>query len=116
MFLPPNEPHELGLLYAHYLIRSRGHRSIYMGLNLPVQHILCANEMYKPDYVLTALTTCVKIKAVEEFVQHISKAFSQSKILISGTQALNRCFQVPHNARLVTDFDDFIFLLENKIS
>ena len=72
--------------------------------------------MYKPDYVLTALTTCVKIKAVEEFVQHISKAFSQSKILISGTQALNRCFQVPHNARLVTDFDDFIFLLENKIS
>ncbi len=114
LFLPPNEPHELGLLYAHYLIRSRGHRSIYMGLNLPVQHILCANEMYKPDYVLTALTTCVKIKAVEEFVQHISKAFSQSKILISGTQALNRCFQIPHNAQLVNDFDDFIFLLDNK--
>ncbi|MBS1764054.1 MAG: MerR family transcriptional regulator [Bacteroidetes bacterium] len=116
LFLPPNEPHELGLLYAHYLIRSRGHRSIYMGLNLPVQHILCANEMYKPHYVITALTTCIKIKAVEEFVQHISKTYSHSQILISGTQALNHCLHIPQNVRLVNDFEDFVLFLDNKIS
>ena len=77
LFLPPNEPHELGLLYAHYVIRQRGHRSVYMGLNLPIDHIICAHECCQPDFIVTTLTSCIKINAIEEFIVQISKTFSK---------------------------------------
>ncbi len=115
LFLPQNEPHELGLLFAHYLIRSKGYKSIYMGLNLPVEHVNCANEIYHPDYIVTALTTCIKLKAVEDFILHISKTFSKSKILISGAQALNKSLHLPENVKLIADFEDFVSYLDNRI-
>ncbi|HRR24684.1 MAG TPA: MerR family transcriptional regulator, partial [Bacteroidia bacterium] len=108
LFLPPNEPHELGLLYAHYVIRQRGHRSVYMGLNLPIEHIICAHECCQPDFIVTTLTSCIKINAIEEFIVQISKTFSKSKILLSGAQAVNKSLHLPQNVQIISDFDDFI--------
>jgi DNA-binding transcriptional MerR regulator len=116
LFLPPNEPHELGLLYAHFVIRQRGHRSVYMGLNLPIDHIICAHECCQPDFIVTTLTSCIKINAIEEFVVQISKTFSKSKILLSGAQAVNRSLHLPQNVQVISDFDDFIQYIENRVN
>ena len=116
LFLPPNEPHELGLLYAHYVIRQRGHRSVYMGLNLPIDHIICAHECCQPDFIVTTLTSCIKINAIEEFIVQISKTFSKSKILLSGAQAVNRSLHLPQNVQVISDFDDFIQYNENRVN
>lgn len=116
LFLPPNEPHELGLLYAHYVIRQRGHRSVYMGLNLPIDHIICAHECCQPEFIVTTLTSCIKINAIEEFVVQISKTFSKSKILLSGAQAVNRSLHLPQNVQVISDFDDFIQYIENRVN
>lgn len=116
LFLPPNEPHELGLLYAHYVLRQRGHRSVYMGLNLPIDHIICAHECCQPDFIVTTLTSCIKINAIEEFIVQISKTFSKSKILLSGAQAVNRSLHLPQNVQVISDFDDFIQYIENRVN
>jgi DNA-binding transcriptional MerR regulator len=116
LFLPPNEPHELGLLYAHFVIRQRGHRSVYMGLNLPIDHIICAHECCQPDFIVTTLTSCIKINAIEEFVVQISKTFSKSRILLSGAQAVNRSLHLPQNVQVISDFDDFIQYIENRVN
>ena len=116
LFLPPKEPHELGLLYAHYVIRQRGHRSVYMGLNLPIDHIICAHECCQPDFIVTTLTSCIKINAIEEFIVQISKTFSKSKILLSGAQAVNRSLHLPQNVQVISDFDDFIQYIENRVN
>ena len=116
LFLPPNEPHELGLLYAHYVIRQRGHRSVYMGLNLPIDHIICAHECCQPDFIVTTLTSCIKINAIEEFIVQISKTFSKSKILLSGAQAVNKSLHLPQNVQVISDFDDFIQYIENRVN
>lgn len=116
LFLPPNEPHELGLLYAHFVIRQRGHRSVYMGLNLPIEHIICAHECCQPDFIVTTLTSCIKINAIEEFIVQISKTFSKSKILLSGAQAVNKSLHLPQNVQIISDFDDFIQYIENRVN
>jgi len=116
LFLPPNEPHELGLLYAHFVIRQRGHRSVYMGLNLPIDHIICAHECCQPDFIVTTLTSCIKINAIEEFIVQISKTFSKSRILLSGAQAVNRSLHLPQNVQVISDFDDFIQYIENRVN
>lgn len=35
LHLPENEIHELGLLYVDYLLRSKGHRTVYLGQSVP---------------------------------------------------------------------------------
>jgi DNA-binding transcriptional MerR regulator len=115
LFLPHDEPHELGLLYAHFLLRARGFKTIYMGLNLPVNHLECANDIYHPDFVVSAITTCIKLKAIEEFILQLSRTFPKSKILLSGAQALNRSFHLPQNVQLIQDFDGFVYYLEHRV-
>ena len=40
LFLPQGELHEISLLYAHYLVKLNGHKSIYLGQNLPLCDLL----------------------------------------------------------------------------
>lgn len=47
--LPPGEHHELGLLLAHFMIKSRGHRSIYLGSDVPYVNV-------RPSVILTQAT------------------------------------------------------------
>lgn len=115
LFLPLNEPHELGLLYAHYLVRSRGHQSIYMGLNLPIEHLHDINNLYHPDIIVTAITSCIKLKAIDDFVNSVSHGFPKCKILVSGAQAINKGLHIPQNVNVVKDFDEFVYFLENRI-
>ena len=39
LFLPEGEHHELGLLFTHYLIKSRGNNVIYVGANVPLKDV-----------------------------------------------------------------------------
>jgi hypothetical protein len=42
LFLPENEFHEIGLLFANYLIRSYGKKVFYLGSNVPFQSLKAA--------------------------------------------------------------------------
>lgn len=39
LFLPEDEFHEIGLLFANYLIRSKGQKVIYLGANVPLTSV-----------------------------------------------------------------------------
>lgn len=57
LFLPPDEWHELGLLFSDYIIRSAGGETCYLGPNLPYGSLSAAIDKCKPDYLLTFLRT-----------------------------------------------------------
>jgi DNA-binding transcriptional MerR regulator len=56
LFLPPNETHQVGLLYTLYLLKLHGHHTLYLGQNLPMDSLNLASQYYEPDFALTALT------------------------------------------------------------
>ncbi len=39
LYLPQDELHELGLLYLHFLLKSKGEAVIYLGQSLPLEHL-----------------------------------------------------------------------------
>src|SRR5579875_826535 len=39
LFLPEGEFHELGLLYVHYLLKSKNKAAIYLGASVPIEDI-----------------------------------------------------------------------------
>lgn len=107
LFLPAGEPHELGLLFANYLIRVRGHHTIYLGQNLPLADLVSVSNAYKADYVISVLTSTFKLKDTQDFVKAIAERFPLAKILLSGNQLLNKGIYIPKNVMVIDDLERF---------
>lgn len=84
LFLPEGEHHELGLLFGNFLIRSAGHHSMYLGQNLPVGDLRMIADKYRPDYVLTSLTTGFPQVVADGFVKELQEIFPKSTLLLTG--------------------------------
>lgn len=88
LFLPENEFHEIGLLFAHYLIRYSRQKVIYLGGNVPLQSISAAVKDIKPANLLLFLVHYDLPENTEAYLNELNKRFSKQKIYISGNQKL----------------------------
>lgn len=84
LFLPENELHELALLYGHYLFRSAGFRTLYLGQHLPLVDLVRAAQQFKPAYVFSVLTTSVFKSSVTDYLQELAEQLTVKQILVSG--------------------------------
>lgn len=57
LYLPADELHELGLLYLNYILKSRGHRVIYLGQSLPLDYITEVLDKVHVDALVSIFTT-----------------------------------------------------------
>ncbi len=106
LFLPEGEPHEIGLLFANYMIRSRGHEVIYLGQNQPFEDLKVVFEFYNPEYVLSAVTSGVAEGDIQHFVNTISNSWPEATILLTGYQIVNaKGLNIPDNVVLVPSLD-----------
>jgi MerR family transcriptional regulator, light-induced transcriptional regulator len=113
LFLPSHEPHEIGLLFANYLIRSRGHHSSYLGPNLPMDDLTPVMQIYKADYMLTVLTTPIASQTPLHVSRKLSVDFPNTNILIAGSQVMQANIQLPRNVRMLYSMHDLIHLLDH---
>jgi DNA-binding transcriptional MerR regulator len=86
IFSPENEIHELSLLFNHYLIKSRGHDVVYIGLNIPLYDLISVYAPQQPDFLVTCFTIHPNGEALKNYVQVISKSFKDAKIILYGQQ------------------------------
>jgi len=97
LFLPEGELHELGLLFANYLIRTKGNKVIYLGQNMPFHDLSMVYKVYEPDYLLTILTSRDKSRNATEYLSALSEKFPNSSILVSGNQVIGQDLDLPEN-------------------
>ena len=88
LFLPEGELHELSLLFANLLIRSRNNRTIYLGQNMPFHDLEVAYDLYKPDYLLTILTSRNQDTSPQEYIDKLSSQYPETTILVAGSQII----------------------------
>ena len=102
LFLPDGELHEIALLFANYILKSRNQRVIYLGQSLPFNDIELAYDIYKPDYLFSILTSFPTGADVDLYINKLSGRFSASKIILTG-------FQVTHPTPKKGNEQIFIF-------
>lgn len=91
-FLPEDEFHEIGLLFANYLLRNSGQKVIYLGTNVPIDSLKNVADSNKADHLLTFLVKRSSPEVTEDYVRQLVKLFKQKKILI----AVNETVSLPH--------------------
>lgn len=97
LFLPEGEHHELGLLFGNYMIRSAGHRSLYLGPNLPLQDLENINVKFKPEYILISMTTAMTEETPEQYVEQVKTKFPGATVLLTGRVFLDPERQYPQD-------------------
>lgn len=102
LFLPEGELHELSLLFSSYLIKKHGHKVIYLGQSTPQDDLVSVYKLQQPDYLLTIITSTPSGDKVQDYVSWLGREFSQSKLFVTGLQALEQPIQIPTNIQLLT--------------
>lgn len=88
LFLPEGEYHELGLLFAEYLIKSHGNQVIYLGQSLPYSDLVKLCHRYRPEFVLTYFTSGLQRVSIPDYLANMQRDIPPTRVLICGPKAL----------------------------
>jgi len=107
LYLPEGETHEIGLLFANYFLRTRGHHVIYLGQNTPSDELASIFDFYEADYVFCSLTSALDKHEVQEFINATAANWKNVSILITGHLAVSHTSLVlPPNVKIVKDISE----------
>ncbi|MEQ8338629.1 MAG: MerR family transcriptional regulator [Cyclobacteriaceae bacterium] len=112
LFLPDGEMHEIGLLFADYVIKSRKGMTFYLGQSLPLKDLRRIINIQKPDYLFTIITTTPGPANIQDYVNELAKEFSDIELLLTGYQVVGQDIQAPENVTILAKIDDLIQLMD----
>lgn len=113
LFLPENEQHSIGLLFANFILRSRGQDVLYLGQEVPLGDLQTAFSDMHPDYILTLLTSAHINIDKQEFIHSVAKCWPKAQILLAGIQFVSETGSLPENTRIIKRMEDFIALADS---
>ncbi|MFK7970722.1 MAG: MerR family transcriptional regulator [Bacteroidia bacterium] len=108
LYLPEGELHEISLLFAAYIVKSRYNKLIYLGQSLPQADLEAVCEFYKPDVIFTLLTNSPGPDEVVPYVQNLVDSFPDTDILVSGYQAVLQKDNITKEAHVMESIEEFI--------
>lgn len=100
LFLPEGEHHEIGLLFAHFLLKTRGINVLYLGASIPLKDVAFVANLKKPNFLYCHLTAVANNFNFEKFLHQVKNILPQQKVVISGVVAQNYKKEIPPNVIL----------------
>tara|TARA_B100001540_G_scaffold41429_1_gene36787 strand:- start:1080 stop:1955 length:876 start_codon:yes stop_codon:yes gene_type:complete len=111
LFLPEDEYHEIGLLFAKFLLYQKGHEIIYLGANVP--HISLSNikENTIVDNTLLFSISNSSKSNLQSTLNVIRNIYKESNNYLITNLRDNDIVQIPKNIQIINDLDSFIKLI-----
>lgn len=112
LFLPNGENHELSLLFASYMLKSRGHYVVYIGSSTPIEDLTQLFKVHKPDILFCAVTNANSNMPIQVYVNTLARNWPNTTILLTGSQIVKRRdLKVANNCKVIANPDDFLEFL-----
>lgn len=114
LFCPSGELHELNLLFANYVLRSRGMHTLYLGADLPLCDLENIKQAYNPDFFVMAFTAGYSQKNQEQLKERLSNQLNHIPGFIIGAQ----CSDLkgwPENISPASSFEEIELQIKAKI-
>lgn len=116
LFLPEGELHELGLLFANYILKSRGFRTIFFGQTVPLDALEEVYHKLHPKCLMTAMTTAPDPSEVQRYVNRLANKFKDSSICITGRRVIGQDITLPKNVSILNRFEDLNHITQEVVS
>ena len=110
LFLPKNELHDIGILFAYLTLKMNGHNVVYLGQNLPHSLLLSLKEKNKIDNILFSIVSNTSKLDLIEITNFLETHFSESKLhtIINENLFTEERFQ---KLPTISGIDEFINLI-----
>ena len=110
LFLPKNELHDIGILFAYLILKMNGYNVLYLGQNLPHSLLLSLKNKNKIDNILFSVVSNSSKLNIIEITNFLETHFSDSKIhAIINKQLLGEDRLQKLNT--ISSIDEFINLI-----
>lgn len=87
LYLPDNEDHEIGLLYAYFLIKRAGYECIYLGPSVPLDDVANCVKIAKVSDVLCIFTIPRPEDLMTTYLRKMDELIDCKNLFVSGIQA-----------------------------
>lgn len=116
LFLPNGENHELSLLFASYILKTRGQQVVYIGSSTPMDDLNQLFKVHQPDVLFCAVTNANSHMPIQVYINTLSRTWPKTTICLTGNQVVKRKdLKVPANCRIISDTTDFFKFLDAGI-
>lgn len=116
LFLPYNEIHEIGLLYAHYELKAAGYKTLYFGANIPLDSLKFIQKTNKEVVFVSYITMQPEGKDILEYLSlfhETTAANPDASIWLLGSKPKQiNPSNIPANTHIIKDLRQFIQKLE----
>ena len=111
LFLPENEFHEIGLIFAKFLLIKNGYEVIYLGANVPYGSLLQLAEKKKINNVLFFSISNTSKSNLDFTLDYLNKSFPESnQFLVANSLDINFLTK-NHSVTILDNLDDFISII-----
>lgn len=111
LFLPEDEEHETGLLYANYLLRLSGKKVIYLGPKVPFENLKTITETIAPTHLLFFYVKNHSPKVIENYVKKTDSLSKDIKTHFVVNSKLKDKIKTTSQAKAISSIDEFLSLL-----
>lgn len=96
----PDDPHEIGLLFASWYFRSKNWRTVYLGLSVPVSDLA---ELCRTTKVNTIYLHSVIRRTSDELLSYLKeiRGFFDGKVALGGNYNIDDSLLLQEYARLI---------------
>jgi len=111
LVLIPGEFHDISLLFANYIIKSKGYETVFLGQDVPYENIALALKQTRCNYVLTFFTVAEDPRKVYNELKKHSILTKNVTFLASGNPSITEHLKLKLSAEVLKKPDDlFLFL------
>ena len=107
LFLPEDEDHDVGLLFANYFLRLNQHSVIYLGPKVPLESVKHAMARNNIDNLLLFMVKLRPLKETNEYLTTLVESFKQSGIYLAGNGKLLGAPNLNPAIKLLPTLDEF---------
>lgn len=112
LYLPFNEIHDLGLLFLHHEIITKGHHSVYLGRSLPIENLIELNNHFNKITYITYLTVEPSEDEIENYINEFENTIlnnNDNELLILGRKAQTiNTEKLPKRIKSIENIKDFL--------
>ncbi|PWS29139.1 MerR family transcriptional regulator [Pedobacter yonginense] len=107
LFLPEDEDHDIGLLYANYFLRSVNQKVIFLGSKVPLSSLEKVLATHKIDHVLLFMVKARQISYAQHYIDQLEAIFPSTPIHLAGNVNIFEKIRKSDHINWIKSLNDF---------
>ena len=108
LFLPEDEYHETGLLFAQYVLKAKGFQVVYIGASVPLSTLKSAIETVKPDFLFLFFVRLNLPENTESYMANLRAIYPEGEIYLSGNTKIIQQLELGKKIHWLVDVESFL--------